>query len=196
MDIQYRTGRFDDCKILAELTNMASDGVVKYLFHDLIPGMSPVEIVARNFEQDHYPHTFNCAMVAVDESAVVGMTLSYPSSFHEITDEMRGFFPPERLAHLDQFFSSRIENSWYIDTLCVIESHRRLGIGHKLISLEKEKAAENGYMSSSLIVFADNNTAMSLYKSAGFEFVGRVDLQENEIIKHKNGCLLLECRLV
>lgn len=68
---------------------MASDGVVEYLFHDLIPGMSPVEIVAQNFEQVQYSQTFNSAIVAVDGNAVVGMTLSYPSSFHEITDEMR-----------------------------------------------------------------------------------------------------------
>jgi hypothetical protein len=54
MDIQYRPGRIDDCKILADLTEMASDGVVQYLFRDLVPGLSPVEIVAHNFEQDHY----------------------------------------------------------------------------------------------------------------------------------------------
>ena len=196
MDIQYRPGKIDDCKKLAELTDMASDGVVEYLFHDLIPGMSPVEIVARNFEQDQYPHTFNSAIVAVDENAVVGMTLSYPSSFHKITDEMRSFFPPERLAHLDDFFSSRIENSWYIDTLGIIASHRRRGIGEKLISLEKEKAANNGYQSLSLIVFSDNSPAISLYKKAGFETAAAVHLQRNEIIRHKDGCLLLECRLV
>jgi hypothetical protein len=66
MNNQYRPGRSGDSRILAELTDTASGGVVEYLFHDLIPGMSPVEVVARNFELDRYPHTFNSAVVAVD----------------------------------------------------------------------------------------------------------------------------------
>lgn len=196
MAIHYRTGRRDDSKKLAELIDIASDGVVEYLFHDLFQGLSPLEVVAQNLAQDNYPYTFNNAIVAVDGNAVVGMILSYPSSFHEMTDEMKSFFPPERLAHLDHFFSSRIENSWYIDSLCVNKSHRRQGIGEKLIYLSKEKAAKSGYPSLSLIVFADNKPAMSLYKKTGFKMAGKVDLHENEYIRHKTGCLLLECKIV
>jgi hypothetical protein len=41
-DMIYRPAEKEDSAKLAELINIASDGVVEYLFHDLIPGMTPV----------------------------------------------------------------------------------------------------------------------------------------------------------
>ena len=93
---------------------------------------------------------------------------------------MQSFFPADRLAHLSHLFSSRIEGSWYLDTLCVIDNHRRSGIGEKLISLTKDRAVENGYNTLSLIVFADNTLAIPLYKRTGFEIVQKVELRGNK----------------
>jgi hypothetical protein len=52
MTFTYRPADKEDSARLAELINMASDGVVEYLFHDLIPGMTPVQVVAHNLEND------------------------------------------------------------------------------------------------------------------------------------------------
>lgn len=195
MGIKFRPGEKEDSGKIAELIDTASDGVVEYLFHDLIPGMSPVQVVAHNLENDNYPHTYKSTFVAYDGDDLVGMALSYPSSYYKITDEMRIFFPTDRLEHLSHFYSSRIENSWFLDALCVIESHRRRGIGKKLISLTKETAIENGYNVLSLIVFADNALAMPVYQHNGFEVVQRVELRGNEFIKHEGGCLLMKCEI-
>ena len=173
------------------MINIASDGVVEYLFRDLVPGMQPVQIVAHNLENDNYPHYYESTVVAVDGNNVVGMALSYPSSYHKFTDEMRSFFPADRLAHLCDFYAARVENSWYLDTLGVFEGHRRQGIGEKLISLTREKAAENGYSALSLIVFADNELAIPVYRRTGFEVVRKVELGGNEFIKHEHGSLLM-----
>ena len=123
------------------------------------------------------------------------MALSYPASYHKITDEMRSFFPADRLEPFSAFYSSRVENTWFLDALCVIASHRRRGIGDKLISLTKEKAVENGYNALSLIVFADNALAIPVYKRTGFEIVQKVELRGNELIKHEDGCLLMKCEI-
>lgn len=195
MEIKYRDGKRKDSKKLAELINIASDGAVKYLFHNLVPGMSPVQVVAHNLENDNYPHSYRNAIVAAEETDVIGMALSYPSSYHKITDEMRSFFPADRLEHFSHFFSSRIENSWFLDALCVIESHRGRGIGEKLISLSKEIAIANGYNALSLIVFADNALAIPVYERTGFEVVQKVELGGNEFIKHEDGCLLMKCKI-
>lgn len=195
MTFKYRPAEKEDSAKLAELINIASDGVVEYLFHDLIPGMTPVQVVAHNLENDNYPHSYRSAVVAAEETDVIGMALSYPSSYHKITDEMRGFFPADRLENFSHFYSSRVENSWFLDALCVIEIHRRRGIGEKLISLTKEKAVENGYSALSLIVFADNALAIPVYKRTGFEIVQKVELRGNEFIKHKDGCLLMKCKI-
>jgi ribosomal protein S18 acetylase RimI-like enzyme len=91
--------------------------------------------------------------------------------------------------------SDRINNTWFLDALCVIESHRRCGIGEKLISIIEEKAIENGYNALSLIVFADNTLAIPLYENTGFEIVQKVELRGNEFIKHEGGCLLMKCEI-
>lgn len=195
MEVKYRPGEKKDCAKLAELINIASDGVVEYLFHDLVPGMTPVQVIAHNLENDHYPHSYKSAIVATDYNGIVGMSLSYSSSYHKITDEMRSFFPADRLEHFSAFYSSRIENTWFLDALCVIESHRRHGIGEKLISLTKDKALENGYNALSLMVFADNTLAIPVYERTGFEIVQNVELRGNEFIKHEDGCLLMKCEI-
>ncbi len=174
---------------------MHPTGVVEYLFHDLVPGMSPVQVVAHNLENDNYPHSYKSADVAVEGNTIVGMALSYPSSYHKITDEMRDFFPKDRIEHFRNFYASRVENTWFLDALGVFESHRRRGIGKKLISLTKKKAVESRYNAVSLMVFADNRLAIPVYEHTGFEVVQKVELKGNEFIKHEDGCLLMNCEI-
>jgi ribosomal protein S18 acetylase RimI-like enzyme len=195
MTFTYRPADKEDSARLAELINMASDGVVEYLFHDLIPEMTPVQVVAHNLENDSYPHTFNSAIVAENENDVIGMALSYPSSYHQITDEMRAFFPAERLERFEDFYSARVENSLFLDALGVDASFRRQGIGTRLVELTKEKARKSGYEQLSLIAFADNAPALALYKLLGFEAVQEIKLEGNEFIPHPGGCVLLRCKL-
>ena len=195
MTIKYRQGKKEDSNKIAAMIDIASDGIVEYLFHDLVPRISPVEVLADDLENDNYPHTYKSALVACDGYDLVGMALSYPSSYHKITDEIRSFIPTDRLEHLSHFYASRLENSWFLDALCVIESHRRRGIGEKLISLTKKKAIANGYNALSLIVFADNVLARSLYQHTGFEVVQKVELRGNKFIKHQDGCLLMKCEI-
>lgn len=193
MNILYRTGRDADCQTLAELIDIASDGVAKFLCHDLVPGLSLVQLISQELAGDNYPHSYKSAIVAEIENEVIGMALSYPSHFHKITDEMRKFFPKERLEHLKHFYSSRVENSWYLDALAVKPKFRRQGVGSKLIELTKEKAKQNGYDVLSLIVFADNLPAIALYNLQGFEVVKKVELAGNDLIPHYDGCLLMKC---
>ena len=194
MTFTYRSAEKKDSAKLAELINIASDGVVEYLFHDLIPGMTPVQVVAHNLENDNYPHSYKSAIVAEDENDVVGMALSYPSSYHKITDEMRAFFPAERLARFEDFYAARVEDSLFLDALGVDASYRRQGIGTRLVELTKENARKNGYKMLSLIAFADNSPALALYNLLGFEVVEEIKLAGNEFIPHQDGCVLLRCK--
>ena len=195
MNINYRPAEKDDSSRIAELINIASDGVVEHLFHDLVPEMTSVQIITYNLEQDNYPYSYQSALVATDGSNVIGMALSYPSSYHKITDEMRNFFPNERLEQLSDFYSACVPDSWFLDALGVDESYRKRGIGKRLVELTKEKAKENGYESLSLIAFTDNSPALGLYKVLGFHVVQEVNLKGNEFIPHHDGCLLLKCDL-
>jgi len=66
----------------------------------------------------------------------------------------------------------------------------------ELILLTKETAVENGFNTLSLIVFSDNILARPLYNSTGFEVIQKVELQGNQFIRHKDGCLLMKCKII
>ncbi len=107
--IHYRPAEKHDSPALANFINTASDGVVGHLFHNLIPGLTAVQVVCHDLENDHQPHSCKNAIVAVDGDTVVGAALSYSSSCHEITGQTRQFIPADRLAHLEDFYASRVE---------------------------------------------------------------------------------------
>jgi len=193
MTTTYRTATVEDCDALAYLIMIASDGIIDFMCHDLIPGMAPRQLVSQNLKNDGQYYCYKNAVVACDGKDIVGLSLSFPSSLHGINDEMRASFPEDRLLHLGDFFSARVEPSWYLDALCVSEAYRRRGIGEKLISITKRKALDNGYRSLSLITFADNGTALSLYQRTGFKTVRKVVLEPNDYINHHKGCLLMDC---
>jgi len=193
MNITYRTGRREDCLKLAEFIYIASDGVVEFLFRDFIPGRSPQQIVAHNIDKDTGHYTYKNTVVAENGRNVVGVSFFYPSRYHVISNEMRQFFPEDRLEHLKHVLSGRVENSLYIDTLCVDEKFRGNGIGGKLISMTKKKAAEEGSNALSLIALADNTNAHRLYYRCGFEIVSNVEMASHELIPHEGGAYLMCC---
>jgi ribosomal protein S18 acetylase RimI-like enzyme len=168
---------------------------MEFLFHDLITGVTPVQIVAHSMESGKYPRSYKNTLVAYSGGKIVGMALSIPSESHRITEEMEEFIPAERLEHLRHFFSARVENSLLLDTLCVDEKFRSKGIGARLIDKTKEKAKEAGFDNLSLIVLADNTGAQRLYRRCGFEVVKNVDLKPHELIPHEGGCFLMKCEI-
>ena len=195
MNINYRQGEKDDSQRIAELDYIASGGAVEYLFHDLVPGLSAVQLLSNGLEQDEYPHTYRSCIVAESDQKIVGMALSYPAEFHGITDELESFLPADRLERFREFYSSRVEGSYYLDAMCVDEMCKGKGIGKALLEQTKIKASSEDYRELSLIVFADNTRAISLYEHNGFEGVKNTELEQHKLIPHEGGCILMKCAL-
>jgi ribosomal protein S18 acetylase RimI-like enzyme len=193
LEILYRKGRKEDALFMAGLVRAAAGGVVEYLFHELVPGVTPVQAVASGLEREDGFHSYRNALVAVHQEAVVGVALAYPSRHHRVTPEMEKFFPKERLEHLRCFYEARVEESLYLDSLAVEPGFQRRGIGAGLIHGIQQKAKQMGIHAVSLMVFADNDAALQLYEKMGFELVQRVDLAPHALIPHEGGCLLLRC---
>ncbi len=64
MEVSYRQGKKEDSTRIAELDNIASAGAIDFLFHDLIPNVSPEQIVASNLENERYPHSYRNVIIA------------------------------------------------------------------------------------------------------------------------------------
>jgi len=195
VEVIYRQGKKDDCSELAELVNIAAIGIIPFLYDGLVPDLNPIQIIADDLADENSPHSYESAIVAEYNEKVVGVAVSLPSKFHMITEKMKNFFPPERLAHLKHFFSARVENSLLLESLGVNEDFRNKGIGTKLISLTKKKAKESDFNLLSLLVLADNKAAQRLYKHCGFEVEKNVELKYHEHIPHEGGCVLMKCSL-
>jgi ribosomal protein S18 acetylase RimI-like enzyme len=195
MEVSYRNGRKEDCTVLASLVNKASEGIIEYLFHDLIPGMTPVQMVAHNLSAEDSFYSYKNTFVAEFNQNPIGVSLSYPSSFHQITEEMKNFLPEDRLEHFKSFYASRVEDSLFLNALCVDGQFQGNGIGTRLISLTQQKARENGFNALSLMVLADNTGAQRLYARCGFKTVKAVELKAHELIPHEGGCLLMKSEI-
>ncbi len=52
MNLNYRQGKKEDSQRIAELDYIASDGVVEYLFHDVVPGLSALQLLSNGLEQN------------------------------------------------------------------------------------------------------------------------------------------------
>ena len=192
-EITYRRAKETECMSLAEMIDLASGGVVEFLFRDLIPEMTPAQIISGNLARVGPAHSYQNTHVAIVQDRVVGMALAFSADHHYIGAEMREFFPEDRLAHLEDFYNARVGGSLMLDALCVAKDFRRKGIGSNLIEQVKARAAVSGYGSVSLLVFADNSTAISVYRQQGFNEVRAVTLDPHELIPHVGGCLLMKC---
>ncbi|MEW8049909.1 MAG: GNAT family N-acetyltransferase [Candidatus Thiodiazotropha sp.] len=191
MNVIYRAARKEDSYRIAELDYIASGGASEYLFHDLVPDSTPIQVVAYGLENDFYPHSFRSAIVAESNDEVIGMALSFPTKFHGINDEMRNFLPFERLEHFKAFFSARVDDSYYIDAICVDSEYRNKGIGKSLLEKTIEKARKEGFSLLSLIAFVDNHKAIKFYNDHGFVALRQVELKKHALIPHTGGCLLM-----
>lgn len=195
MNIIYRKAKKEDSYRLAELDSIAGDGAIEFLFHDLVPNMSPIDIVAEGYYKDRYPHSYRNAIVAEHKGSVIGMSLSFPGLYHRITEEMISFFPEERIKHFHDFFTVPVENDYFLDALCVESGFKRNGIGRALLEYTEEKAVNEDFHSLALLVWKDNEAGVHFYKEQGFAIISQVSLEYHSLMPHNGGCLLMRKHL-
>jgi ribosomal protein S18 acetylase RimI-like enzyme len=194
-EVIYRPARKEDCPRLGELIGVAGRGMLEYLLDGLVPGRSAADIAAHDLAENQRHHSFCNATVAEAGGAVMGMALSFESRFHGITDDMRRFIPAERLTPLESFYSTRIQESLYLDTLAVDSALRGRGVGTVLLQMTKQKALALGCKSVSLIVLANNLNARRLYERQGFVDVKKVPMKGVSFLPADSAALLMEYKL-
>jgi len=191
MDILYRRGKLADCSKIAEGIELASGGIMDFLFEGLLENYTVAEVMA-NLLRDETDHdSYTNAIVAEYQGDIIGIVYSYPAKFHGISEETRSFFPKDRLMFLADFFNSRVDNSLFLDSIYVDEKFRGRGIGNRLIALTKQKALENGHKQLSLMVMNDNIIARRAYERNNFKIVKHIDVQEHRLISNTGGIYLL-----
>ncbi|HOD15255.1 MAG TPA: GNAT family N-acetyltransferase [Spirochaetota bacterium] len=191
MIITYRDACPEDCPAIAGLDRIAAGGVLDFLYRDLVPGMSPVELAAEILSHDDESYSFRNARVAETGGEVAGMLISYHSSHHALSDTITDYFPRDRIDHIRVLFTAKVPESLYIDSLAVHAPWRRHGIGGELLAHAARKARGMGLDTLSLITFADNKIAHRLYGKYGFKLVQQLPLHPHELIPHRGGIYVM-----
>ncbi len=192
MNIIYEQATEADCQVIADLLNVASDGMMRFLFHDLVPNASAIDVVASILPRENPTMYYKNVIVARADNEIAGMVSGYAAEFNKITPEMRDFIPKDRLDITTPMFESRVEGSFYLESLAVYSQYRGYGIATELINLISQRAEREGFDFVSLHVADGNPEAKKLYDKLGFVEVKFVKMQIPGISNIHEGMYLLQ----
>jgi ribosomal protein S18 acetylase RimI-like enzyme len=172
LPIQIRRATLSDARSLAELIEIAGDGIPTYLWSRMAkPGETPLDVGEQRVRREEGGFSYRHATVAEMAGEVVGMILAY--RLPDVSDEDRG-----ALAELPEFLRPFVElefevpGSFYINALAVRAPYRSHGIGARLLRKVEGQAIEAGCHRMSVQHFLRNPRAGAFYRRHGFRLAG------------------------
>lgn len=195
MDISIRFGQVEDVEVVTDFIIHAGAGLFEFLLNGIIPGVNARNLLRMAVVDVESVLCYSNAVLAISEGQPVGMILSYPSDDYGIPSVVKAIVPRKRLDHVRGILESRVENSWYINTLTVTPLAQGHGIACLLLECMSEVASERGYDSMSLHVWADNQGAFNLYEKEGFKVVKDIAVEPHKNFEHGGGMKLMQAQL-
>ncbi len=181
-----------DAYALAELSIMAGDGMYEFLLGEMAPREMLAGLMARSMKHDTGGSSWRHCWVA-EEQGVVGMINAFPAAW--LREEERDLLPQDRVQLLDPIDQAQDWDSFLVNAVAVRPSHRRQGIGRRLMEWAIEQARATGFARLSMNVWYDNAAARSLCEQAGFRLRTRIEVPPYPGLSHTGGSLLMVLEL-
>ncbi|MFH1345503.1 MAG: GNAT family N-acetyltransferase [Pseudomonadota bacterium] len=190
-EITYRMARSDDSGELARYMCIAGGGVYEFLFDDLIPFVTAVDLLSAGIGSERYPVSWrNCRVAALgDDGAIVAAANVFPADL--LKDDNYVLLGSERHDHIRPMLELQDWGSMFLNSLAVGDAYRGCGIGAQLLGWAEARAAEAGYDRLSLHVWADNISAVNFYKARRFVQVGLAGIPPHRRLPHNGGSILM-----
>ncbi|MDX2197455.1 MAG: GNAT family N-acetyltransferase [Phycisphaerae bacterium] len=167
---QFRTGNAADADALAELVNIAGDGMPLHLWaKSARPGQSAWEVGRERARLGLGGFAFQNTIVAEVDRRVAACLFGCPLA--ESPPPPDGPLPA-MLAPLVEL-QRLVADSWYINILATFPAFRGRGLATALLGLAEARAADARCPRVSLILSNANAVARRLYEKCGFVEVGR-----------------------
>ena len=183
-DISIRPAVKSDCRTIAELYRISSDGVAEYIWTKLAePGEELLDVGQRRYERESSVFSYrNCRMVECD-AITAGMLIAFPMVIdNEYVESDPVLVPYSRLEEAD---------SYYICGMAVFPQFRGRGIGTRLLQLAEQQAREYQLSKLSLIVFEQNEGALRLYERSGYREKAHEPVVPHPLIHFEGRALLM-----
>ena len=183
--LQFRPARKSDCRAIASLYSISSDGVADYIWTKLAqPGEDLLDVGQRRYERENSLFSYqNCTLATLGEN-IVGMLVAFPMVVDETAE-------PEEDPVLAPYSKLEENNSYYICGVALFPEYRNRGIGTQLMKLAEAHAVTKGFTKLSLIVFEQNVGAKRLYDRLGYREIAREAIVPHPLIHYLGDAILM-----
>lgn len=164
--MQIQDAEKADAKDLAQLINLAGEGIPAYLWSLMADAtLDPLEFGALRAAREEGGFSYRNARVVREGAVVAAMVISYQLEDPYVIDDLEEV--PEVVRPLI-LLESKAPGSWYVNALATVESQRGKGIATRLLEDAEVKARTQGVTEMSLIVASENRSARALYMKQGY----------------------------
>ena len=183
-ELTIRPAYKSECREIASLYRISSDGVAEYIWTNMAgPGEDVLDVGQRRYEREDSVFSYrNCSMVDKD-GETAGMIVAFPMEVdgqYVETDPV--LVPYSMLEEAD---------SYYICGMALYPDFRGCGIGSMLLQNAEERTRELGLQKLSLIVFERNEGAKRLYERKGYIEKHRKPVVPHPLIHFDGDALLM-----
>lgn len=181
----------EDCRAIAALFAMGSEGLAEYLWSAIAePGENPIEAGARRCLRTGVTFSFENCLIADRAGTAIGL-------LHLVAMDEAPSGPAEPIEPaLRPFFALRDVGSLYISALIVDPRYRGCGLGTRLLDRAEQQARVLRLPRLSLVVLQHNERAMRFYRRAGFREVDRRELAPHPAVPHWTGDAVLLAKAI
>jgi len=167
--VTIRRAERRDAAEMAILVDLSSHGLASWLWYGAVlegATQTALEHGRNQMRRDNERAGWKDASLAEVEGEIAGLVIGHlvdPSFADEVA--------PHPVFEPILGLQKQAIGNWFIDSVGVYRHHRGRGIGRRLVDHELARAAGHAV---SLITEGDNDVALGLYKSSGFEEVTRL----------------------
>lgn len=163
---QFRRATRDDAAALAELVNMAGEGLPLYLWGKLAEaGEDPWDVGRRRAQRETGSFSYRNAIVVEEAGKVMAALVGY--RLPEVSEPIDHDKMPAMFVGLQEL-ENLAPKTWYVNVVAAFPEKRGKGLGTRLLSLAEDLARETSASGMSIIVANSNTGARRLYERAGY----------------------------
>lgn len=183
----------DDADTLAQLVDMAGEGLPRYLWERMAgPGETAWDVGRARARRDEGAFSYRNAVTLRDgddpTGAVIAALIGYDIGDQPEpigADMLAMFVPLQQLENL-------APGTWYVNVLATLPAHRGRGHGGRLLAFAEARARAAGRRGLSIIVDDSNDGARRLYERAGYRETARRAIVKEDWVNPGSDWVLLE----